>query len=668
MLFPPPPLDEDGRTDPASSISQPTSGECIPTLVLHGHRGLRKKKKFTMGKRPKLQACHRSDNDRERLNCNPRSGANMIDDVNKMEDYEKNTTVKEFSSTPEFVKENSSQETEYRYTDPKASLEMRLSCDQTHTCNDGNTDLTETTFNHNTLDKIPCVICVDDERETRSNYSEKKHASVEEVVVIEIEDESDVESEASHEEIQVIKCVPAPFNYNKSENCKSPKINVALLASKHQKALYQSPVYEQNTIDVDTDTDSEEDFSSIKKLSDSNFRLDEVPPEEGWRKRAFVDEESAGILENDKSYGIFGKSVYLTEILPRWMPTTESYSLDRRKREKAEDVVDLVDDSSSEVDDIGVDPDTVARRKPCVGVHHPKYTLLFERRGSIVVIVSTSNLTRPSAVDGSWIQRFEPSSCRGIEDCQSADNIRSQYSESDFGFVLCDFIQRQSDAAKEEQILPIQFLRKYLGRRLSSLDDFRRRYRFDQARVHLVSTVPGSFRRRAWHLKPGGERDLKYAKFPSKASRRVVYGPQRVGEITSRVQQKQGSETMIKLSGNRDRLILQTTSFGCNWKSRNFEDLARIYLGLNSSDSSCIHARRNLLDRVDVVWPSQDFMKGVVNAKQQALCDDTTIELSSDLSPENFTFLSTKTFNSIDLECVSRMAQYESCNPSPIAP
>jgi len=151
-----------------------------------------------------------------------------------------------------------------------------------------------------------------------------------------------------------------------------------------------------------------------------------------------------------------------------------------------------------------------------------------------------------------------------------------------------------------------------------------------------------------------------------------------VSEITHRAKQKQCPDKVKKLNSNSilpdkdisnsDRLILQTTSFGCNWRSRDFEDLARIYLGLNSSDSSCTHARRNLLDRVDVVWPSQNFMKSVAIAKQHALYDDAAMGLSSDLSPENFTFLSTKTFNSIDLECVSRMAQYESCNPSPIAP
>ena len=124
----------------------------------------------------------------------------------------------------------------------------------------------------------------------------------------------------------------------------------------------------------------------------------------------------------------------------------------------------------------------------------------------------------------------------------------------------------------------------------------------------------------------------------------------------------------LSATSSVDRLIFQTTSFGGNWKSRDFEDLARIYLGLDNNNSSCIHDRKNLLDRVNVVWPSQDYIKGVVNARMQTSRNDLAAESCPDLSPVNFTFLSTKAFNSIALECVSCMAQYETCNPSPMSP
>ena len=81
-----------------------------------------------------------------------------------------------------------------------------------------------------------------------------------------------------------------------------------------------------------------------------------------------------------------------------------SWKKAKRVKEKcsrvaSNNVIVLVDDFSLEADGIGVDPEIVARRKSCVGVHHPKYMLLFGRYGSVVITVSTSNLTSPSEVD-----------------------------------------------------------------------------------------------------------------------------------------------------------------------------------------------------------------------------------------------------------------------------
>ena len=87
------------------------------------------------------------------------------------------------------------------------------------------------------------------------------------------------------------------------------------------------------------------------------------------------------------------------------------------------------------------------------GVHHPKFFLLFERSGSLVIIVSTSNLTPQTAMEGSWVQRFESIDTaprptfandvgRGGDDKRWTDHGMP----SDFGAVLTDFLEKQSDA------------------------------------------------------------------------------------------------------------------------------------------------------------------------------------------------------------------------------
>ena len=117
--------------------------------------------------------------------------------------------------------------------------------------------------------------------------------------------------------------------------------------------------------------------------------------------------------------------------------------------------------------------------------------LLFEKSGSIVVVISTANMTSQRSVDGSWVQRFERCSKDGSEFADIAiDKLREKCDGSDFGYILSDFLQKQSEAAKLNQMLPIQFLRKYVGQ-FDILDDLRRKYQFDRASVHLVSTVPG---------------------------------------------------------------------------------------------------------------------------------------------------------------------------------
>jgi len=49
---------------------------------------------------------------------------------------------------------------------------------------------------------------------------------------------------------------------------------------------------------------------------------------------------------------------------------------------------------------MGVSDDIIKVRKHCMGVYHPKFFLLFETSGSLIVVVSTSNLRPQKSIEG----------------------------------------------------------------------------------------------------------------------------------------------------------------------------------------------------------------------------------------------------------------------------
>ena len=124
------------------------------------------------------------------------------------------------------------------------------------------------------------------------------------------------------------------------------------------------------------------------------------------------------------------------------------------------------------------------RRRSCLGVHHAKYMLVFTESG-IYVSITTSNLSQSTSVDLSWTQFFP----RGVA-C-SASN--------DFGSVLQNFLEHQSDQVIERQVIerqdrsrPALDLMAWLDTRAGlkgvALRDF---YDFNAAAVDLITTVPG---------------------------------------------------------------------------------------------------------------------------------------------------------------------------------
>ena len=180
-----------------------------------------------------------------------------------------------------------------------------------------------------------------------------------------------------------------------------------------------------------------------------------------------------------KPASTFDGEVFFTQVLPRWcLPSSKSKK--KRKSDKKETVrntstkakrnnaaADYSDDEdgSGHADQQTTNTDNNEGKKYVRGVHHPKFFLLFERSGSLVVIISTSNLTPQSLMDGSWVQRFEPKgvSPHNRDSGNNDGNLKkgSVYfgMPSDFGAVLTDFLKKQSDAAAGCAMMPDVFLR-----------------------------------------------------------------------------------------------------------------------------------------------------------------------------------------------------------------
>jgi len=293
--------------------------------------------------------------------------------------------------------------------------------------------------------------------------------------------------------------------------------------------------------------------------------------------------------------------------------------------------------------------------------------LLFEKSGSIVIVVSSANMTTQKPADATWVQRFEATDWNEFTDI-SVEEHRERMDGSDFGYVLCDFLQKQSEAAKPLQILPIQFLRKYIGR-FDTLDDLRRRYRFDRASIHVVSTVPGYYPGRfgSQHLNPTCDQTW-----------RILYGPQRVADVLHRLSEKppaplsnDGLQRNIipakpkpwlphNVLSKSDRLVVQTTSFGAKWTSRHVDELVRQYMGCDDpNDNANDDSVGEMIERVDILWPSMKLLQGI-SEHHEKMSPNTGEGIN------HFVFLSSEEFNGSDLAVCSQMKMYETSDSAPI--
>lgn len=81
-------------------------------------------------------------------------------------------------------------------------------------------------------------------------------------------------------------------------------------------------------------------------------------------------------------------------------------------------------------------------RSAILGVHHPKYALMFTPSG-VHIIISTANLVLPKTTDMSWVHFF-PWTTETVSDKErTAMNVGD-----DFGYILDDLLKQQSNQLK----------------------------------------------------------------------------------------------------------------------------------------------------------------------------------------------------------------------------
>jgi len=384
--------------------------------------------------------------------------------------------------------------------------------------------------------------------------------------------------------------------------------------------------------------------SKRKKGQNSSLRLP--------LKRSVSEGENCGYDETNKSWGEhekvasssympshqLGSSVHITTISSYYMPRNAPAA-----------------PTNDENTSIGPSDHVLRHRKRAQGVFHPKIFVLFERCGSVVVIVTTHNLTPQKTVDGTWCQRFQR---KAESDRRRNVNKWSKTMKcdgSDFGWVLADFLHKCGIGASKGNILPEQFLRTYLG--FETLNDFRSCFWFEKSEVQLIATVPGIHRGMRCQKHGNGRKNS------GTTERTYLYGPQRVCDVLRRQSKLSKPWISPDILSSKDKLLIQTTSLGSKWNAHILSEVLRLYL--------CENENISVLNRAQIFWPSRRYMESCkeIAADENAAIWHTSID---DLKKEDqiisghFSFLSSSVFNSLCRSVLSRMVLYRASNPPQI--
>ena len=460
--------------------------------------------------------------------------------------------------------------------------------------------------------------------------------------------------------------------------------------------VYQQPSFSCPAYDTDDDNDEKE-----KKKDDTNKRMEDSTND----RNTDTTTTTTTTTKLDQLYNQHNH-LYFTRILPTWIPPPPSSSSSPQPLHNTTTNTPYTNHTPTTT----TTTTTTTSRQYCHGVHHPKFMLLFETHGYLTVVVTTANITPGTSIDASWIQRFPPSIVSKNQETEEEDTW-------DFGPILFDMLEKQSLAAKEGDMLPMEFLQKYYhmtdNKSITSWKDICTWFQFSQAQVQLVSTVPGTYsihdsRTCIWKEKKKTKDQKKKKKKGQDIQKRILYGPQRIAEILSQIQETKKiimmeEETWTSLEykerktsiskpwlplhvlSNKDRLIIQSTSWGSSpWSGYHMVQLARMYFGweLSSSSSSqsdimmnsystcytkdstrgtmpsSLYDAQDLLEQVDILWPTQEHMNQILGERLSK--NDHSMEGTLEGGTDAILgFFTTQTFNQTDVACISRMAMYE---------
>ncbi|CAN0233857.1 unnamed protein product [Pylaiella littoralis] len=149
-----------------------------------------------------------------------------------------------------------------------------------------------------------------------------------------------------------------------------------------------------------------------------------------------------------------------------------------------------------------------------LGVHHPKFGLLFLNDGSLVLYVGTGNMGADTAIDATWVQRFgrrenaeggdgarppRATPSRKRDGGDDGDESRTMW-KGDFADTLQGFLEKESwlmekecrrhemdgkDVRRKMKNTPEQFMLRELG-----IQRLRDNFDFSEASVDLVPSAP----------------------------------------------------------------------------------------------------------------------------------------------------------------------------------
>jgi hypothetical protein len=347
------------------------------------------------------------------------------------------------------------------------------------------------------------------------------------------------------------------------------------------------------------------------------------------------------------------ETVHWTEITASWV----------RPANLPKSTCGLVDENGA------VSLDVVDWRESRRGVHHPKFMILLETSGSVIVVVSTANFTESHTTDATWLQRFPAKTGNTTDGTTTAANQTNDdccSAESDFGATLSNFLMCQMLSTRQGQLTTLAFMNRYLG--WKSLRVLERSFCFNKAQVHLIATVPGDHGGR--HGRP---------------RQRFFYGRQRVADVLHQLSRSAKNESSPRLPSamfsDHDRLFIQPTSFGADWTSRTMSHVVRSYLGHDDDEESTDASRGpwdvQYLKRLDIVWPTQQFVQDAKRFLVGRGSPDSvahscgasvdTLQIKDEEVAENesggYLFLSSESFNRISLDCLSQMVMFETSVP-----